>query len=411
MMRRILFPFLYLLFILFVLPSQPIYAQAENIHLSFKNEAMAITWTSPDPQSQVLKYGLDLRHLNQEVAVQSAPIDGLPGSFVFKALLKNLSPGATYFYKCGSGQTFTFKNRPKKRTKEVYKIGVWGDTQDNDGNRNFEKTTGIVSQMIKYPLDFTIHMGDIVENGSVAASWQGFLKIAQPLNAKLPFMPVTGNHDVENAHDKFNFQKPFPIYYSLFNLPGDNLNYSYDYGDIHFVALNSGFPKGAARLDKVLFSKGSAEYAWLENDLSNAKADKKIKWMILYVHYPLYAFGASLIPEWQHQLSPLIDQFEVDLVLSGHRHVYERHKAIRNRKIVEPKNPHVYQKSEGTVYITNGSAGGSLQGVGGAELATMAFTPSKKIHTYAIMTINGRMLNYEVFDDKGEKVDYFKIIK
>jgi len=405
-------------------------AQTENLHLSFKNgtekyKSIAVTWTSHKSCPGLIKYGLDSNKLTAKIKVQPKQVVGEKNLYAYKAELKNLLPGKVYYYQCGSEDNnfiddhqkdswtavHSFTTPPKFGAEGKYTIGIWGDTQDNQGNKSFEKTAKIVSQLTKYPLDLTLHMGDIVENGSVTASWNRFLQTAAPLNAKVPFMPVTGNHDVVNANDDPAFQQPFPVFHDLFDLPDDKLNYSFDYGNIHFIAINSGYCQGAAKFDKVLFQKGSPEYSWLENDLIKARKNKRTKWIIMYDHYPVHAYGVSLVPQWQDQISPIIDKYKVDLVLSGHRHVYERHKAIRNNIPLAQLDFHVYDKPAGTVYITNGSAGGSLQGVGGSKMPSMVFTPTTRMHTYAIMTILGNQLIYDVYNEEAEKIDHFKLLK
>ncbi|HEY1114004.1 MAG TPA: hypothetical protein VGE66_10600, partial [Chitinophagaceae bacterium] len=141
------------------------------------------------------------------------------------------------------------------------------------------------------------------------------------------------------------------------------------------------------------------------------KKNRNIRWIIIYCHYPMHSFGVSHVPTWEKHVTPLLDRYEVDLCLSGHRHVYERHKPIRGGVVYELSDTHLYEKPRGTIYITNGSAGGSLQGVGGSHLPTMVFTPSGKMYTYATMTIEGDTLHYVVFDKVGERIDYFKIVK
>jgi predicted phosphodiesterase len=335
---------------------------------------------------------------------------------VAKVTLGKLQPATYYFYKVGSdkdgwSETYTFRTGPKKGDTKKIVVGIWSDTQNNTGNLAFEQTDSIVKQMSKGVYDFTLHNGDIVENGSVVRSWKALFEVTQPMNANYPFMSVTGNHDVNNDTASPDFQKPFPVYYDLFHLPGNQLNYSYDYGNVHFVAISSGFAQGAERVGKVLFEKGSEEYNWLEADLKKAKRERKTDWIILYSHYPVYSFGFSHIPAWQQHLKPLVDQYGVDLYLAGHRHVYERHKAVRGTEVFEPTNAHLYQDPKGTVYITNGSCGGSLQGIGGKALPTIVFTPDEKMYTYAVMTIEKGTLGYTVYNKDGKQVDHFQITK
>lgn len=399
------------------------FGQPRNIHLSWTGQhetntshTMAITWNSKMPNNKMVRYGLKNDKLNSLATAAVNAKSDLKGAYIYKAELSNLRDGTTYYYQCGSdlegwSNVYSFKTAPKTGKRGKYVVGVWGDTQNNKGNLDFEETSKIVQKMAQHKFNLIAHMGDIVENGSVVKSWDAFLNTTQPLNAQIPFMPVTGNHDVVNANQDTAFQKPFPIYYDLFNLPGDYINYSYDYGNIHFVAINSGYAAGAAKVNKLLYEKGSPEYNWLNDDLTKARKNKKIEWIILYAHYPMYAYGVSLVPQWQKNVTPLIDKYNIDLCLTGHRHVYERHAAIKNDQIFKSADKHIYQKPAGTVYITNGSAGGSLQGIGGKDMPSMVFTPSEKMYTYAVMTIENNQLSYEVFNNEGLMIDHFKIIK
>jgi predicted phosphodiesterase len=360
-------------------------------------------------------YGTDSNNLNKKCTADVKYSTELQ-TYISKATLQKLKPASYYYYKVGSGQNgwssiYKFRTGPDKKDKSKIVVGIWSDTQNNGGNLNFEQTESIVKEMGKNAYYFTIHNGDIVENGSVVKSWKGLFNVTQPINANYPFMSVTGNHDVVNDTSSVIFQKPFPIFYDLFNLPKDQLNYSYDYGNTHFIAINSGYAQGAEKVGKVLFEQASKEYRWLEADLAKARKNKNITWVIMYSHYPLYSYGFSHIPTWQKHVKPLVDKYKVDLYLAGHRHVYERHKAVRGKEIFEQTDPNVYNKPKGTVYVTNGSCGGSLQGIGGDNLPTMLFTPKEKLYTYEIMTIEDHTINYKVFDKEGKQIDHFKIIK
>jgi 3',5'-cyclic AMP phosphodiesterase CpdA len=254
-------------------------------------------------------------------------------------------------------------------------------------------------------------MGDIVDNGSFASKWKGLFSTTQPVNANAPFMPVTGNHDVGNDAKQEGYQKPFPVFYDFLNLPANNIDYSYNYGNTHFVAISSGHAKGAEAAGDFTYAPGSPEYRWLEADLLKARSDKNITWIVLYMHHPLYAFGWSHVKGWQNRITPLVDKYSVDLCLAGHRHVYERHRAIRNNEILPQQDDHIYQKPSGTVYITNGTSGGSPQGIGGSNMPSMIFTNKVKEYNYAIMAVEGNSISYDVYNQNGQKIDYFKLVK
>jgi predicted phosphohydrolase len=396
-------------------------AQPRGIHLSWNGNkvntsgTIALTLMNDKEDKAVAVYGIDSINLNKRTKADVSYVATL-SAYINKATLKKLSPATYYYYKVGSDENgwskiYKFRTGTVEGDNDKIVIGIWSDTQNNGGNYNFEQTDTIVKQLSRNTYHFTIHNGDIVENGSVAKSWKDLFNVTEAINANCPLMSVTGNHDVVNDTTSPIFQKPFPIFYELMNLPHDQLNYSYNYGNTHFVAINSGWAEGASKIGKVLFEKKSDEYNWLEKDLKKARKNKKTKWVIIYSHYPVYSFGFSHIPTWQSHIKPLVDKYRVDLCLAGHRHVYERHKAVRGSEIFESPDTHVYADPNGTVYVTNGSCGGNLTGTGGQELPTMTFTPKEKIYTYATMTIESNTINYKVFDKQGKEIDYFQIIK
>jgi predicted phosphodiesterase len=408
--------------LLLIIKNTAFFAQPKGIHISWNgnnkvntSSTMGITWMNDMEDIAMVIYGTESNNLSNQAKADVKYSNDLQ-TYVSKITLKKLQPSTYYYYKAGSNQngwseTFKFRTGPAGGDKSKIVVGLWSDTQNNGGNYNFEQTDSIVKQMSRNAYYFTIHNGDIVENGSVIKSWKGLFAATEPINANYPFMSVTGNHDVVNDTNSTNFQRPFPVYYDLFNLPNNQLNYSYNYGNTHFIAINSGWAQGAEKVGKVLFKENSEEYKWLETDLAKTRKNKNITWVILYSHYPVYSYGFSHIPTWQRHLKPLIDKYKIDLCLAGHRHVYERHKAVRGSEIFGQADQHTYDKPKGTIYITNGSCGGSLQGVGGYDLPTMNFTPKEKMYTYAIMTIEDRTINYTVFNKDGIQIDYCKITK
>ncbi|HUP12753.1 MAG TPA: metallophosphoesterase family protein, partial [Niastella sp.] len=366
----------------------PVFSQPQQIHLSWNStkkdateNTMAITWADTNLVKGVISYRTHAGP-RKTVAASSKYSESIK-MYVYKAALTGLKANTSYTYKCGSdkgswSQVYSFKTGPVFGSKGKFVVGVWGDTQDNEFNEQFQKSAIIVDQLQKHPIQFSIHMGDIVDNGSFGAKWKGLYSTTQPVNANAPFMPVTGNHDVDNDSTHPGYQKPFPVFYEVNNLPGNQIDYSYNYGNTHFVAISSGHAKGAEAAGDFTYAPGSPEYQWLEADLSKARSDKNVNWIILYMHHPLYSFGWSHVTGWQNRITPLVDKYKVDLCLAGHRHVYERHRAIRNNEVQAQQDDHLYNKPAGTVYITNGTAGGSPQGLGGKDMPSMIFTNTVK---------------------------------
>ncbi|HKA60148.1 MAG TPA: Ig-like domain-containing protein, partial [Gemmatimonadales bacterium] len=122
--------------------------------------------------------------------------------------------------------------------------------------------------------------------------------------------PVPGNHDTLTAG--------LAGYYQYFGAAAGEAGkgfYSYDLGEWHIVALNNYIPVGA----------GSEQLTWLQNDL--AATTKPC--ILGYWHEPLYSSGTGIgsggdSSAWVRPLFQALYNAGADVVLSGHRHFYER---------------------------------------------------------------------------------------
>jgi hypothetical protein len=131
----------------------------------------------------------------------------------------------------------------------------------------------------------------------------------------------------------------------------DNLFYSLDVGSIHLTAMDTESP-----LDLAWVSSTQAE--WLKHDLAKSKSLSQA-WTIVYGHRPLYCsnHGGQDIPDGNKRLQAALEDIllegQVDLVIQGHVHDYERSWPLRKgspvaRHYVDPSAP---------VYVVNGAAG------------------------------------------------------
>jgi predicted phosphodiesterase len=369
---------------------------------------MNVTWSTAQTGDSIVKYGTSSSYGSQ--ATGTTTYSNSLGLYVHSVKLTGLIPDQTYHYSAGStassySNDFTFRTAPAKGTVGSYTIGVWSDTQDNAGNTTFGVTSGIVQKMIPYAPMFTLHAGDMVESGRTAQSWKDFLTVSQDLNAAAPLMPVLGNHDLNNTTGA-SFQAPYGNFTDSFNLPGNELYYSFDYGNAHFTALDTGVAKTAAPLGQLLFAPGTEQYNWLVNDLNAANNDPDIKWKIVYMHFPPYTTGVSLVQYVQDILTPIMDMYHVDLVITGHRHVYERSKSIYGNAVVQ-SGPNYTSTPYGTVYVVNGTAGGQQQGAGQGPFAYTSWVG----YDFALLNINGNVLTYTAKSSTDNNIDSFTITK
>ena len=135
--------------------------------------------------------------------------------------------------------------------------------------------------------------------------------------------PTLGNHDGATA-DSATGTGP---YYDIFTLPkaaqaggiasGTEAYYSFDYGMIHFVSLESFETNRAAN---------GAMLTWLQQDLATTTQP----WLIVFFHHPPYTKGSHNSDvdlesiEMRQNALPILEAAGVDLVLTGHSHSYER---------------------------------------------------------------------------------------
>jgi hypothetical protein len=147
------------------------------------------------------------------------------------------------------------------------------------------------------------------------------------------FWPSPGNHDYNNNATT----TPTVPYYTLFTLPtageaggipsGTEMYYSYDYGNVHFVSLDS----YGARSNKRMYDTTSPQAVWLKQDLTANNS----RWTVVYFHHPPYTMGSHnsdtevALDSIRTYFVRMMEHYKVDLVLCGHSHDYERSKLMR----------------------------------------------------------------------------------
>ncbi|MDX2088392.1 MAG: metallophosphoesterase family protein [Kofleriaceae bacterium] len=217
--------------------------------------------------------------------------------------LSGLEPDTLYCYTLFSGdQQITertgFRTAPTADSTKPIRFLAIGDS-GGGGSDQYE----LREQMDTVPFDMIIHMGDVAyDNGTLQQFDDNVFGVYGELFRNIPFYPVAGNHDHET-------QKGAP-FRAVFNLPGEETYFSYDYGRVHFAAIDTELPYGP-------------QIEWLDKDLAASKAP----WKIVYLHHPPYSSGdhGSDVP-LRKALAPVVEKHGVQLVLAGHDHHYERMK-------------------------------------------------------------------------------------
>ena len=214
----------------------------------------------------------------------------------------------------------------------------------------------------KFPFDFVIMLGDNLYGGHSPTDFeQKFSSPYKPLlDAGVKFYAGLGNHDDPNER----FFKPF-------NMNGSRY-YAYKKGNVEFIVLDSDY-------------MDPPQLQWLEAELKKSSA---ADWRICYFHHPLYSSGkthGSSI-ELRAQIEPLFIQYGVNVVFSGHDHVYER---------VKPQH--------GIYYFTEGSAGQLRNG--DIKRTNMTDKGFDRDQTFMLVEVAGDQLYFQTLSRTGITVD------
>jgi Purple acid Phosphatase, N-terminal domain/Calcineurin-like phosphoesterase len=188
-----------------------------------------------------------------------------------------------------------------------------------------------------------------------------------------PWMPAAGNHENELGNGPIGYAA-YQTYFALPDAGSDGelggLWYSFTAGSVRIISLNNDdicFQDGGNSY--VRGYSGGAQKRWLEKELANARADKRVDWVIVCMHQTAistadHTNGADLgiRQEWL----PLFDQYQVDLVVCGHEHHYERSHPLRGAQDTETRTPipvadhsDVIDTTTGTVHVVIGGGGTS----------------------------------------------------
>ncbi|PXW89347.1 3',5'-cyclic AMP phosphodiesterase CpdA [Pseudogracilibacillus auburnensis] len=372
-----------------------------------KPENIFLTWTDDPKTTQHISWRTDTHTKNSIVEFKvKADVDTAPKQVhgnselftdptgemnIHKVQLTQLTPGTTYEYRVGDGspdgwsdyRTFT----TEADNKDAFRFLLFADTQAYD-KEGFALFTALHELGLrKFPdTKFAVHAGDIVEEGNKLKQWEDFLEASQGLTDQMAMMMVLGNHDV--------YGNGANTYKSLFTYPQNGPNgkgnfvYSFDYGNARFIMLNSEF--GVQDMNEQL--------AWIEEELQTADD----KWTIVMFHRSPYKSNPKRGQDATVDIfAPLIEEMQVDLVLTGHDHAYMRTHPMQNGK------PQV--DGDGTLYIIGGSAGPKFYPGSAEDYVDVLYDEQKQLFTSLL--VDGNTITIEAYTIDDELVDSFILEK
>jgi len=342
------------------------------------------------------------RHAKRVSALMSEYANDLGQARIFSATLHGLSPNTKYSYRVGDGinwsTTHVFTTADPK--SESFKFLVFGDSQSGKpADPNYEpwRTTVHNAFAKNHDARFMMNVGDLVEEGNTGVHWNNWFSAASGVIDSIPEMPVEGNHE---TYGKTIDKRGWTPQFTLPQNGPDKLKgrvYSYDYGNVHFVVLDSQQDEEKDTIGDVL----EMQKGWLDADLAASKA----AWKIVLFHKTPYSLKASRMNEAiKAAFCPIIEKHHVDLVLTGHDHGIGRTYAIYQDKFVS-------KPSQGSIYYVTGRSGNkSYPDLSGKFWNTYFYDPQDQPN-YLVVNVSKSKLTVDTFKQDGVKIDSFFIDK
>ena len=312
-------------------------------------------------------------------------------AYYHEARFTALRPGTTYAYRVGDAATWSewFHFRTASVEPTAFSFIYLGDAE---GEVRTLWSRAIRSAFVDAPrARFVLHAGDLVNVGESDDQWAEWFDAGGWINGTVAQVPVVGDHE----YGRLNREDPAQLsalWRPQFALPEEGPTglsetaYSFDYQGMRVIVLNS-----------VEEMRLADQATWLESRLK----DNKNRWTIVAFHHPVFSVASDadhtpLRAAWK----PLLDKYDVDLVLTGHDHTYGRGENLGGEG--------ARRDGAGPVYVVSVS-GAKMYEVG--KDRSWATRTGAHLQLYQVVHVSPQSLRFEARTVSGHLFDAFEITK
>jgi acid phosphatase type 7 len=290
-----------------------------------------------------------------------------PPTYVHKVKLSSLSAARKYFYQASQGRSrsevseFTTAVEPGTPFRFAWMADCRTGVHTHDRIDSLILTTNPA---------FSMYGGDLCWDAGYGKWKQEFFRPDElELDSRTPFFLTSGNHEKWKENAKAFTRSPA-------SLSGTQDYYSFDYGDMHVLCINTELPYGP----------GSEQYKFAASDLSSTKK----QWKVVICHKPVYGpFMHNGGKKMKKMNEEIFIPDKVDLVISGHAHFY-KHDFV-----------------DGIHYLVIGSAGAPL-----LEPEKEAFTLICAMdYNWGIADVTRDTLTLNVYNADNKLLDSIRLVK
>ncbi len=398
------------------------------------SSSVVVKWRTNFPTESIVRYGLSQGSILNAVSDLNLKTE-------HEIEITGLASDSIYFYQiendagiiAGPEPDMYFKIAPPIGSTPVIKAWILGDPGTANSNQRAVRDA-YYNYIGADHTDLMLFLGDNAYNSGTDEEYQ----YAMFENMYEDKMKNTASWSCLGNHDGYTADSPTQSgpYYDIFTFPttgeaggvasGTEAYYSFDYGNIHFIVLES------YETDR---NVGGPMYNWALSDIQSTTQE----WIVAIWHHPAYTKGshdsdnvndsAGSMQDMRENFLPILEENGVDLVMSGHSHSYERSYFVNghygNSTTFDPAvhtipingdgdgqvtGDGVYQKNicvPGSVYITTGSAGKISQ----ANLDHPVMYYSAASLGSVVMEVDGPEMNVKFVRDNGNIDDFFTIEK
>lgn len=369
--------------------------------------ARTIMWESKVKQPYTLEYRKQGSSDSRSVQAADSSFTDKDSVIQYTARLDSLAPGSTYEYRINTAKNKGQWHKLHTEDGAGFTALIFPDSQ----SANYSGWQQLAREAYKrHPESaFYVNMGDLVDNGQDASQWRAWFNSVSVFSDAVPLAPVIGNHEAYSL----DWKECLPASYThLFNVPQNGLAkypnqfYSFDYGPVHFVVLDTNFPEMENFQPDLL----ADELPWLEKDLAASKA----QWKVVLMHRDIFLYGfgpesgraqtKTHFLDFSYQLMPVFEKYKVDAVLTAHLHTYRRRVPLQNFAPAP--------QGEGITYILTGVAGSvrypKLWGDFEWDAAT---APKPETANYMTLKADEKSLEFKAFLPDGKQFDEVKLTK
>ena len=341
------------------------------------------------------------------------------GTIIYKAanhvsVESYLKPGLTYYYRYTENfnstnvdwsDTYSFINQNSSSFSAILvgdpQIGASGNISADAYNWN----QTLERALLKAPdASLLLSAGDQInyktdddDLGMRESEYAGFLYPAQLRS--IPVAAAIGNHESKGTDYKYHFNNPNSE--NNYGATPSGCDYYFSRGNALFIVLNSNSRKVTAH--HKLMKKAVADHP-------------DSQWRIVIMHHDIYGSGTMHSNRTSANLrtifAPLMDEYNIDAVFSGHDHSYARSYSMLDGTAIQYSSNTVTNPA-GTVYFSLGTSSGSkMYGLASPKQFYVAERSNQPMPTFSILSVGKNSLTMRTYDSKGEPyADTFTIVK